>query len=103
MGIWVHPHAVTPVWVGVDFRKIGAWLSPSDVVVSWLRLQTPIDCIPQHIYAKCFSSLRCCGWAYGCILIAVLHVQVGVNFRKNGVWLSLYDVAAVMVEAANPH
>jgi len=23
---------------------------------------------------------------------AVLHVQVGVNFRKNGVWLSLYDV-----------
>jgi hypothetical protein len=23
---------------------------------------------------------------------AVLHVQVGVNFRKNGVWPSLYDV-----------
>ena len=34
---------------------------------------------------------------------AVLHVQVGVNIRKNAVWLSLYDVAVVMVEAANPH
>jgi hypothetical protein len=30
-------------------------------------------------------------------------VQVGVNIRKNAVWLSLYDVAVVMVEAANPH
>jgi len=90
----VHPYTVTPVWVGVDFRKIGARLSPNDVVVSWLRLQTPKDCIPQpwHIYAKCFSTLRCCGWAYGCILIAVLHVQGGVKFRENGVWPSLYDV-----------
>ncbi len=26
MGIWVHPYTVMPVWVGVDFRKIGAWL-----------------------------------------------------------------------------
>jgi hypothetical protein len=34
---------------------------------------------------------------------AVLHVQVGVNFRENGVWPSLFDVAGVMVEAANPH
>jgi len=25
--------------------------------------------------------------------IAVLHVPVGVNFRENGVWPSLYDVA----------
>jgi len=24
------------------------------------------------MYAKCFSTLRCCGWAYGCILIAAL-------------------------------
>ena len=24
---------------------------------------------------------------------AVIHVLVGVNFRKNGVWPSLYDVA----------
>ena len=40
MGIWVHPYTVTPVWVGVDFRKNGVWLSLSDVVVSWLMLRS---------------------------------------------------------------
>jgi len=30
-------------------------------------------------------------------------VQVGVSFRENRVWPSLYDVAGVMVEAENPH
>ena len=101
MGIWVHPHAVIRVQVGVSFRKNGVWLSLYyDFVVSWLRLQTPIDCIPHPywMYTKWFrfSTLRCCGWAYGCIIIAVLRVQVGVNFRGNVVWsnpLSLYDVA----------
>jgi hypothetical protein len=33
---------------------------------------------------------------------AVLHVQVGVNFRINGVWPSLYDVVRPWFEAANP-
>jgi hypothetical protein len=47
MGMWVYSYTVMPVQVGVDFRKIGAWLSPSDVVRSWLRLQTTRDCIPQ--------------------------------------------------------
>jgi hypothetical protein len=79
MGIWVHPYAVIRVQVGVSFRENGVWPSLYDVVVSWLRLQTPIDCIPHPywMYTKCFSTLRCCGWAYGCIIIAVLHVQVG--------------------------
>ena len=94
MGIWVHPYTVTPVRVGVDFSKFGAWLRLSDVVVSWLRFQTPKDCIPQpwHIYAKCFSRLRCCGWAYG-YTYAELHVLLRVYFRNNGVWPNLYDVA----------
>ncbi len=37
---------------GVDFRKIGVGLSPSDVAMWWLRLQTPIDYIPlpYHVY-----------------------------------------------------
>ena len=95
MGIWVHPYAVLLVQVGVNFRENGVWPSLYDVVVSWLRLKTRIDCIPHPywMYTKCFSSVRCCGWAYGCILIAILHVQVGVTFRENGVWPSLYDVA----------
>jgi hypothetical protein len=66
--------AVIRVQVGVNFRGNVVWLSPSslyDVAVSWLRLQTPIDCIPHPywMYTKCFSSLRWCGWAYGCILM----------------------------------
>ena len=59
MGIWVHPYTVTFVQVGVDFRKIYVGLGPSDVVRSWLRLQTCIDCIPHpyHMYTKCFNTL----------------------------------------------
>jgi hypothetical protein len=36
------------VEVGVNFRKNGVWPSLyDDVVRSWLRLKTPIDCIPH--------------------------------------------------------
>ncbi len=76
------------VQVGVNLRENEVWPSLYDVAVSWLRLKTPIDCIPHPywMYAKSFSTLRCCGWAYGCINLALLHVQVGVNFRGNVVW-----------------
>ena len=86
MGIWVHHYSVLHVQVGVSFRENGVWPSLYDIVVSWLRLQTPIDCIPHPywMYTKCFSTLRCCGWAYGYILLAVIHVQVGVNFKEMG-------------------
>ena len=47
MGKWVHPYAVLHVQGGVSFRGKGVWPSLHDVVVSWLRLQTPIDCIPH--------------------------------------------------------
>jgi hypothetical protein len=69
--LWVHPYAVICVQVGVSFRENGGRPSLYDVVVSLLRLQTPIDCIPKPywMYTKCFSTLRCCGWAYGCILM----------------------------------
>jgi hypothetical protein len=67
MGIWVHPYAVIHVQVGVNFRNTGKWPNLDNVVVSWLRLKVPIECIPHPywMYAKCFSILRCCGWAYG--------------------------------------
>ena len=33
-------------------------------------LQCPLDCIPHpyHMFTKCFCTLICCGWAYGCTL-----------------------------------
>ena len=47
MGMWVHHYAVIHVQVGVNFRKTGVWPSLYEVVVSWLRLQNPINCIPH--------------------------------------------------------
>ena len=79
-----------------------------DVAVSWLMLKTLIDCIPHPywMYIKSFSTLRCCGWAYRCIIIAVIRVQVGVNFwGGNVVWLSpssLYDVAVSWLRLQTP-
>ena len=40
MGIKVSPHTVTLAQVGVDFRKIYVGSCPSDVVRSWLRLNS---------------------------------------------------------------
>jgi len=85
---------------GVGFRKIGVGLSPSDVVMSWLRLQTPVDCIPHpyHMYIKCFSTLICCEWAYGSTL-TLLRL---CNFRKIGVGLSPSDVVMSWLRLQTP-
>jgi hypothetical protein len=63
------------------------WISRrslSDVVISWLRLQTCTDYIPHpcHMYTKCFSTLICCVWAYGCTLTLLHLCRSGVDFRK---------------------
>ena len=62
----------------MDFRKIELSPSPSDVVMSWLRLQTHLESTPHPchtMYTKCFSTLIRCGWAYGCTLtlLPILH------------------------------
>jgi hypothetical protein len=83
MGIWVRTYAVLHVQVGVNVWKNGEWSRLYDVAVSWLRLQTPKDCIPHllwmgiwvHPYA--FNTLCREGWILG----------------NNGEWPSLYDVA----------
>ena len=79
---------------GVYFRQL-VWLSPSDVVMSWLRLQTPVKCIPHpyHMYTKCFNILICCGWAHESTpTLLCLCNKWGGDFRKIGVWLSPSDV-----------
>ena len=105
MGIWVHPYAVPLHCGGGDeFLKQWVWPSHYDIVRSWLRLQTPIYCIPHPywMYEKCFSTFRCCGWAYGCTLMPEYFVQVGVSFRGNGVWQSLYDVVVSWLRLKTP-
>jgi len=105
MGVWVRPYAVPlHVQVGLSFRKIGVWPSLYDVVVSLLRLQTPIDCIPHPywMYTKCFSTLRFCGWAYGCTLMPHRYMSRWGGFWENGVWLSLYDIAVSWLRLKTP-
>jgi hypothetical protein len=83
IGIWVHPYTVRPMEVGGRFWKNGVWLTASDVVMSWLRLQIHLECIehPCHMYKKCFSTLICCGWAdeFTPILLRLCN-------RWSGVW-----------------
>jgi uncharacterized membrane protein YesL len=80
---------------GWIFGKLGAWLRLSDVTRSWLRLQSPANCIPHpyHIYTKCFSTLICCGWAYVCTLTLFQLFMWGWIVGKLGAWLRLSDVA----------
>jgi len=88
---------------GVDFRKIELSPSPSDVVMSWLRLQTHLECIPHpcHMYTKCFSTLICHGWAYGCTLTLLCMRRLGVYFGKLA-WLSWSDVVMSWLRLQTP-
>ena len=94
MGIWVHPYTVTLVQERMNFRKNGVWLSPSDVVRSWLRLKTTVDCIPfpDHMYIQSYITLLCCGWSYRFTLTLLCLCRWGWISRKIRVWLSLSDV-----------
>jgi hypothetical protein len=106
MGIWVHPYAVPlHMQVGGDLRGNGVWPSLYDVAVSWLRLQTLIDYIPHPywMYTQCFSTLRCCGWAYGYTLMPYHYIcRGGGDLRGNGAWPSLYDVAVSWLTLQTP-
>ncbi len=66
----------------MNYWKVGVWVRPNDVVVSWLRLQTASDCIPHpyHMYTKCISTLICCGWTYGYTLTLLYRCRWGWMF-----------------------
>ena len=58
---------------GWIFGKLGVLLSVSHVVKLWLRLQSPIDCIPHpwYLWTMWFSHLICYGWTCGCTLTLI--------------------------------
>jgi hypothetical protein len=87
-----------------NFRKNGELPSLYDVAVSWLRLQTPIDCIPHPywIYTKCLSTLRCCDGHMGMHLCRITCAGGGEFEGKWGMAEPVW-CCGVMVEAANPH
>ena len=88
MGIVVHPYSYSHITCagGGNLRENGVWPSLNNFVVSWLRLQTPNDCIPHPYWMnkKCLSTLRCCGWAYGYTLMPLIHHAGGGEFE--GKW-----------------
>ncbi len=49
MDIWVHPYTVILVQVGVNVLKVGVWVRPNGIVISWLRLQTASEGISTSI------------------------------------------------------
>ena len=71
----------TWLWI---FGKLGLWLSLSDAVLSWLRLQSPADYIPHpyHIHTMCFSTLICCGWTCGYTL-TLICLRKGCGYLVN--------------------
>ncbi len=102
--MWVHPYTDMPLNVELDFGEIRVWLSPSDVVKSLLRLQSPIDCIPHpyYIYIKCFSTLICCGLTYGCTLTLICLWKWRWILGKLGVWPSWSDVVKSLLRLHIP-
>ena len=90
--------------VGVNLRDNGEWSSLYDVVVSWLRLQTPIDCFPHPywMYTKVFQHLEMLWMGIWGHPYALIHVQVGVNFWKTGVWQSLNVVEVSCLRPKSP-
>jgi hypothetical protein len=84
---------VLHVQVGVIFWKNGEWMSLYDVVVSWLRLQTPIDCIPHPywMYTTCMNTLRCCGWV---CFTNPIHGVIPSTWLWNW-WQGEYDIGNI--------
>ena len=83
MGICVRPYPAMPVQVGrgLDFRKIGVGRSLSDVVVSWVWLQTCLQCIPHPLYAFKVFQHHDMLWMGMCVRpYTVMPVQVGRGF-----------------------
>ena len=87
MGICVRPYtAMLPVQVGCGFYENWAEPRPECLLMSWLRLQTHLECIPHpyNMYKKSFITFICCGWAYECTFTLVCLWRLGVFLRKLG-------------------
>ena len=72
--------------LGWIFGDIGVDLSPSDVVKTWLKLQTHMDCClhPYWINTMCFTILICYEWVYWSTLTLLCLCRLGVDIR--GYW-----------------
>jgi len=74
------------------------------LVMSSLRLQTHLECIPHpcHMYTECFITLICHGWAYGCTLTLLGLCNRWAGVKENWGMAELEWCCNIMVEAPNP-
>ena len=91
--LWVPPYIVMPVKVRSAVSRVGLsgiWgrqqESPCDVMMTWLRLKSPVKCIPHpyDTYTKCFSLFICWGFTCGSTLTVIHLCRSGVGFWDDG-------------------
>ncbi len=101
---WTYGCTLTLLYRCKCFWKVGVWVRPNGVVVSWLSLRTASEGIPHpyhiYMYTKCFSTLMCCGWTYGYTLTLLYLCRWGWIFGNWGVGESEW-CCDVRVEATN--
>ena len=95
--IRVPPYIVTPVKVRSAVSRVGLsgilgrqQESPCDVMMTWLRLKSPVKCIPHpydnDTYTKCFSFFICWGFTCGSTLTQwYISAGLGWVFEITGV------------------
>ncbi len=92
---------------GRRFWKIWVMVSENDVMMSWLRLLSTPECISlsHSIYIKCFSTLRCCGWAqgYSLTLIHLCRWAQILGILGQAEWKWCNDVMVVAVKHPRVH
>ena len=61
---WAMRSSSAAFWIVIPFSRCKRTCSVT------VEAENP-HCIPHPywMYKKCFSTLKCCGWAYGCILM----------------------------------
>ena len=95
-------HWYMPLKVGWIIGKLGVWLSLSDT--SWLKLQSPIDCIPHpyYVHTKCLASWYAVDKHMG-VPLCWYASEGGVDYWEIGGMAESKWCCKVMVDASKPH
>jgi len=90
--------------LGVNFRGNGVLPSLYYVVVTWLRLNTPIDCIPHpySMYTKWLTPWDAVDGNLGMHLCRITCAGGGEFLEKWGMTEPVW-CCKIVVEASNPH
>jgi hypothetical protein len=103
MGIWVHPYRHITCAGGGEFKEKWGMAEPVWCCGVMVEAANPHWLHPTSILdVKVFELLEMLWMGIWVHTYAVLHVQVGMNFRENGEWPRLYDVAVSWLTLQTP-